>query len=347
MAEPQKNKPEAIVLARLSALGDVAMTIPAVYDLCRAYPRNRVVLVTRSWMTGMFVNPPSNLTVEGIDLKNDYKGVFGIYRLSKYLTGKYHIKAFIDLHDVLRTKILRCFFKLKGVRVTVIDKGRKEKKKLVALGAAGYFKCGGKELPTTLQRYRDTIFRAGYDSPEDFKPLFESKVVTDGVLRIGIAPFAAHEGKIYPLDKMSQVVDALAEKDNTEVYLFGAGYEESAILESWRKERQNVINMAALRKGLASEMKLMATLDVMLAMDSGNMHLAAVAGMPRIVSVWGATHPSAGFAPYRFDAEDMIGSETECRPCSVYGNKPCRYGDMRCLNSISPQQIVDKVLKNS
>lgn len=354
------NKPDAVVITRFSALGDVALAIPAVYDLCVAYPRLNVVFVTRKRMEPLAVNPPDNLIVEGIDLSL-YSGVGGMIKLGKELLNKYNIKCFVDLHDVLRTKILRNYMKFKGIKVSVIDKGRKEKQKLVRKGAEAYFAQGNEPLRTTVQRYRDTINQAGFSVPSLFKSLRKTSTVESGnTKRIGIAPFAAHQGKIYPLDRMEEVVNKLAADSANQLFLFGGGQKESDILERWAHGKPNVINMASRNQGLAKELDVMTTLHVMIAMDSANMHLAALAGVPRIVTIWGATHPAAGFAPFCSDPEphsDSSSTKTNttpqiicietpmtCRPCSVYGNRPCRHGDYRCMTSISPQTVIDSVV---
>ena len=79
-------------------------------------------------------------------------------------------------------------------------------------------------------------------------------------------------------------------------------------------------------------------------MDSANMHMASLVGT-RVVSVWGATHPYAGFLGYGQREADCIQRNMPCRPCSVYGNKPCQYGDYRCLTTITPNAIVCKLLE--
>lgn len=361
MPEAKKNKPRAIVLTRFSALGDVAMTIPPVYDLCMARPDRVVVVVTRTWMGAMMANAPSNLRVVGADLNGRHKGPLGMVRLARELAHDYDIEAFIDLHDVLRTRILRAAMRLQGVPVTIIDKGRRAKRQLVRMGADAYSREGGEPLPATIDRYRDAIDRAGYrDIRRRFTALYPP-TAPDGTCRIGVAPFAAHEGKVYPLDKMAEVVRLLADRPDTTIYLFGAGPSETAILDEWAAGRPNIINMAARKAGLRAEMELMATLDTMLAMDSANMHLAAVAGTPRLVSIWGATHPAAGFTPFRPSPANggfasgcerlreythtIIQTDQPCRPCSIYGNRPCRYPSPRpCLATISPTTIANIVL---
>ncbi len=85
-------------------------------------------------------------------------------------------------------------------------------------------------------------------------------------------------------------------------------------------------------------------LDAMLCMDSANMHLASLAGIP-VVSIWGATHPYCGFSPWNAAPDSMIGLPVECRPCSVFGNKACHRGDYICLTAISPEVVAAKVFQ--
>lgn len=347
MPRRQKNKERAIVLVRLSALGDVAMAVPVIYDLCMAVPDIKVVFLTRKRFVDLFVNAPANLVVQGVDVEAEYKGAAGMVRLARRLLQKYDIKAFIDLHDVLRTKLLRIYVTLaSGVRTKVIDKGRSQKKKLVKMGAECYASSGQPALDSTISRYRKTVASAGLYVAESFVSLFPRVEKADVIFRVGIAPFAAHRGKIYPLEQMKKTVELLAEEKDVEIYLFGAGEKENAILREWADDLSNVVNMASLKKGLAAELELMSRLDVMVSMDSANMHLASIAGTPNVIAVWGATHPAAGFTPLRHDPRNMLGDTLKCRPCSVYGNKPCRYGDYRCFNSITPQSIVKSVLSH-
>ena len=91
-----------------------------------------------------------------------------------------------------------------------------------------------------------------------------------------------------------------------------------------------------------SHKDLIANLDCVVSMDSLVMHLASLVATP-VVSVWGATHPGLGFFGYGCDPRGIVQADMECRPCSVFGNKPCRYGDYRCLHAVTPAMIVERV----
>ena len=83
--------------------------------------------------------------------------------------------------------------------------------------------------------------------------------------------------------------------------------------------------------------------ELWVSMDSANMHLASLVGT-RVVSIWGGTHPYAGFLGWNQKAENCIQLDMPCRPCSVYGNKSCLRSDYACLNGIAPNQILEKLI---
>src|SRR5690606_16458555 len=110
---------------------------------------------------------------------------------------------------------------------------------------------------------------------------------------IGVAPFAAHKSKMYPLELMKQVIEALSK--DYKVILFGGGKKEMAVLNDFKRCFENVINTSG-KFTIGEELDVMSNLDVMVSMDSGNAHLAAMLGV-KVVTIWGVTHPFAGFAP--------------------------------------------------
>lgn len=330
-----------VLLMRLSAMGDVAMTVPVVASFAKAYPDISITMLSTPRFQPLFANIP-NLNFVGVDKTGRHKGIKGLWRLSREITADGKFDRMIDLHDVLRSKILRTIMRLKGVKVTVIDKGRAEKKALV----------NGKnksQLKQMVQRYQETFEKAGYkfelgydgydaDTAVDFNGDLN---LSSHTYNIGIAPFAQHEGKIYPLDKMEQVVKTLSER-NIGIYLFGGGKKEEDVFDSWVGKYTNVTSLAGKYK-LQEEMAVMKKMNLMLTMDSANMHLASLCGV-KVVSIWGATHPYMGFYGYGQDSKNAIVANLDCQPCSAYGNKPCKFGDYRCMTQITPETVCTKIL---
>lgn len=335
MPKPTKH----ILVIRLSAMGDVAMTVPVLMAFTEQYPDVKLTGLTREFFKPLF-RDLENVSVFHADVKGKHKGVFGLWKLSKELK-KLGIDAVADLHNVLRSNILKFF--LFGIKCVQIDKGRTEKK---ALTTGVIFK----QLKTTQQRYADVFEKLGFklelsspSFPEQSK--LNNKTLTivgnDTLKWIGIAPFAAFESKMYPLDLIKEVISTLSK--TYKILLFGGGQQEVEILNNFQNSFDNVINLAG-KLSLSEELDVISNLDIMLSMDSANAHLAATLGK-KVITIWGVTHPFSGFAPLN-QPEDyaLLTDRTKYPkiPTSIYGNKyPENYKE--ASRSISSKTIVDKI----
>lgn len=329
-------------------MGDVAMTLPSVYNACAANPNDNFYFLTRPHPAQVFENKPENLTIVGIDLSY-YRGARGIWILAEALRRRYAIDTFVDLHDVLRTQLLRAFLAVRGVKCSHIDKGRSEKKKLTRPNNKVLI-----QLKSTALRYDETFARAGVALADSFRSLYgadkgnplEFREVSGpkqpGEKWIAVAPFAKHPGKVYPFESLAKVVEHFAAQENVRIFMFGYGANEQAQIETLSSRHANVVDMATAMLGIGAELALLSHCDVMLSMDSANMHLASLVDL-RTISVWGATHPYTGFFGRGQKPTDAVQLDMTCRPCSVFGNKPCVRGDYHCLRGITPQMIIRKV----
>lgn len=341
---------QSVLVARFSALGDVAMTVPVLYSAARCYPNVQFTFVTRASMASIFVDLPRNLRIIGINLA-DYKGPVGLWKLFRLLRREAQFDAFIDIHDVLRTRLLRFFCHLSGIPTVSLNKGRKGKRALTRRNNKVLL-----PLVSSRARYRQAFHAMGLPVESKFDGLFGpagakgnpaefAAIHTPkgaGEQWIGIAPFAKHEGKIYPPELMEEVVQELSSNPSNHIFLFGGGAHESKILKGWAAKYPRTVSLAGMRAGFPVELALVSHLDVMVSMDSANMHLASLVATP-VVSVWGATHPYCGFKGWRQAEADIIQLPMTCRPCSVFGNKPCFRHDYHCLRGIKPQIILNRV----
>jgi ADP-heptose:LPS heptosyltransferase len=335
-----------ILVTRFSALGDVAMVVPVLCSLSEQFPEFDIVFASQGFANPLVKSIP-NVSFFKVDLKGRHKGFLGIWRLAKDLKKIGPWFAFVDLHNVLRTKILRIFLCGSVKNVAVIDKGRAEKRALTQRKNKKLI-----QLKHSVSRYESVFNELRIDVNVQFKKinintdsfaLSSLEIVNKGEKWIGVAPFAKHKGKMYPLNLMEQVIEPLSKLSNTKVFLFGGGQEEIEVLTNWENQFDNTTCLAGKIK-LDDELRVMDQLDVMLTMDSANMHLASLVGTP-VVSVWGATHPFAGFYGWNQNEENAIQiNDLSCRPCSVFGNKSCFRKDYACMNQITPSQIVARVL---
>ena len=330
-------------MIRLSAMGDVAMTIPIIRALIEKHPEIKITFLSKAFLKPLFDDIP-NVTFYAADVKNKHKGVLGLHKLSKELK-QLRITHIADLHNVLRSKILRSFFKFSTKNIAVIDKGRSEKKALTRKENKVF-----KQLKTSHERYADVFRKLGFSVDITNPTKLEKPSLATSVLSligekknnwIGIAPFAAFDSKMYPLDLMEKVIDILSNKYT--VLLFGGGEKEIALLSKIEQKNEAVISVAS-KLNLREELNLIVHLECMLAMDSGNAHFAAMLQIPT-VTIWGATHPFAGFAPFNQPKENCLLPDLEKYPnipCSIYGNKICDgYEDV--MRTISPERVIKKV----
>lgn len=318
-----------ILAYRFSAFGDVAMTVPVMTEFLEQNPDVQIVFVTRKNFSDLFEGVP-NLIFKGVNI-DDYKGIFGLRKLAKELITEFNPHYIADLHDVIRTKILNRIFSRKNYRVAVISKGKDEKEHLTDI-----WNLEKKPLKKTTERYADVFRDLGFS----IELSHQYRTVSLQKNGIGFAPFAQHEGKMLPLEKSFELAKHLSEKYR--IYFFGGGKHEVETLDKWVSQIPNAENVAG-KLSLKEELSKIAGLEMMISMDSANMHLASLVGT-RCISVWGSTHPYAGFLGYGQSENDVVHiKDLTCRPCSVFGDKKCYRGDWACLHEINIQQVIDKI----
>ena len=341
----EKGSERHIVVLRLSALGDVAISVPVLLALRRTHPEYTITFVTKAAYKAVVHRVPGVEVLE-VDTKNTHKGLRGLYRLSQTLR-KLQPDAIADLHSVLRTGILRIYLLFSGIPFVQVNKARAEKRALTRASGKDW-----KPLKPTYQRYASvfeelglplkpmsTDILPGRPIPAVFKDL-----IKEGK-RLGLAPFAAHAGKCYPESSMRAVIELLQSLDGLHVYLFGGGKHEVETLREWEQANPNCTSVAGLA-GLDEELDLISNLDLMVSMDSGNGHLAAMYGIP-VITLWGVTHPYAGFAPFG-QSEDHSLTADRTRfpaiPTSVYGNRVPE-GYEKAMESIPPEMVYTRILE--
>jgi ADP-heptose:LPS heptosyltransferase len=334
-----------ILVIRTSAMGDVALVSPVLREMEKKFPEVKITLLTRSAFKSFF-RQSDKLSIFYLDSARRHKGLTGLFRLYRDLKKGEEIDRVIDLHDVIRSKVIRFFFRLRGVPVSVIDKGRREKRDLIK----GKRKV---QLRHTVIRYCDAFARAGFIlDPSDGINILPtmpalnraSEILSfDNSIKIGVAPYAKHKLKIWPEENMIRLLNMISEKRNVKFFLFG-GREESVLLDEFRKKVKGCINLAG-KLSLEEEIAVISRLDFMIAMDSSNMHMAALTGS-KVISIWGGTDPFNGFGAWMQPDEYSIRisiDDLTCRPCTIYGKGECRRGDLACMNWLTPEIVLTRI----
>lgn len=344
MLENELKHPKHLLIMRLSAIGDVAMTVPVVLALRQQYPKLKITIVSRPLFKSFFTSIP-NIHFYAADVEDSQTGLQGLYKLYKDLSIL-GIDAFADLHNVLRSKVIATFFKLNKVPVVSLNKDRKERKKLTALEPKVL-----SPMKSMIDRHAEVCKKLHLPIALSEVELFDKQTMSIDIQRltgeknskwIGIAPFATYETKMYPLNLMKEVIQLLLQEE-VKVFLFGGGKKEVEQLKSMASVSNNCINIAGTLT-FQQELDLISNLDLMLSMDSGNGHMAAIYGVP-VITMWGNTHPFAGFVPFRQPIENSLLPDIEkypFLPTSVYGNKIVP-GYLDCMKTIHPEVVVKKI----
>jgi ADP-heptose:LPS heptosyltransferase len=336
-----------VLVMRFSAMGDVAMTLPIFKDVISLNPDVEIHFLSKKQFQPIFENIP-NLVFHGLDLKQDFEGIGGFFKLISYVRS-ISPELILDMHQVLRTSLISLICRFLGVKVFTINKGRLEKKQLLSQ------KENKKQLPSTFDRYRAVFEKAGLKTEPSIPGILQNYlgnrdlVVLENFdskkLYVGIAPFAAHETKILPLQKYEAVFEKFErERPDISFLIFGGGSSEKNQINKHFAKFQNVENIIG-KYTLKEELSIIQNLKLMVSMDSANMHLGYLAGIP-VLSVWGATHSLAGFGlpeDPTYPKLEISEKVLSCRPCSVYGKKPCSRQDHACMQQISSEMLSNAI----
>ncbi len=336
-----------ILVIRTSAMGDVALITPLLKGMRKQYPSVEIVLLTRSSFKSFF-DSFDGLELIFPDFRMRHKGPAGLLRLFSDIKKTGKLDHIIDLHDVLRSKILRMLFRLSRVKCSVIDKGRDEKRSLIKGGSK-------KQLKHSVERYHDTFSSAGFTLAREDGPwiipgsaarrIAVALMSSELKINIGVAPYARHKLKIWPEDKMVRLLELVSEKYNPAIWLFG-GDDETGMLEAFQKKVRNTVNVTG-KYSLEVELAIMSKLDLMIAMDSSNMHMAALVGT-KVISVWGGTDPLTGFGAWMQPDSYSISipvADLICRPCTIFGKGECARGDFACMEWLKPETVFERIEK--
>lgn len=325
-----------LLIVRTSAIGDVAMTIPAIYSLARQHEHLRIKILTQPRFIQMFLHRPENISFISFDYRR-HKGIKGMVRLLCDL-DKEEIDAVADFHNVLRSWIIDFYFSIKGIPVSFLKKQRMKRYSILHRQSANQQSA----FPFVL-RYFDVLKKLGLSVVPDFVsliPNFQTAIHKEEKW-IGIAPFARYSNKMYPTELMEELIKKLNNSSTFRIFLFGFGEKEFALMETWEKRYEHVF-LACRDNGLEKEIDRMAQMDTMITMDSANMHIASLVAVP-VISIWGSTTPQCGFLGWGQSPKRAICSHVDCQPCTTSGSNVCQSGDLKCMYQIRPETILQQI----
>ncbi|WP_421754582.1 glycosyltransferase family 9 protein [Croceimicrobium sp.] len=335
-----------ILVQRFSALGDIMILLPILQQLKAEHPEHEIALLSRPFIGTLCQD--LGLQFYGAQLQKEHKGLIGLKRLVKEVNRDFKPDLLIDAHSVLRTKIISKFFALKGVPSESLHKDRQARKAFLESSTPSQA-----ALTPVSQLHLETFARQKIEISFDRAKIKSAPYTLNGEheewwtsrkaeINIGIAPGARHKSKEWPREKFIALMKDL-ERPERKFFLFG-GPDEVEVLTELAKAAAVSFEIVAGKLKLDQEIALMKHLDVFVSHDSSNMHMAAWSGRP-VVSIWGGTHPGAGFAPYANENNIVSLPEgtLDCQPCSIFGTSTCKRGDFACMQDLAVNRVATKV----
>ncbi len=333
-----------VLITCFSSISNVAAIVPQLYGLVNDYPQHEFIVLSRSFLRPLFDKLP-RVTFVGGDIRGAHKTPIGVYRLFKQLRLM-KPDVVLDMQRSWRTRMIARLFAFVGTKILKISFVTTEQKRLIKRGASK-----SRPIPTIFERQARLYAKIRLMVNDSFCKLYEPNVEQGAKIKelygekqgrwIGIAPFSIARGKTLPLRKMKNVIAYFDKQPNTKIFLFGAGEMENELLLDWQSLYNNAYAVHTNLQ-LDDELALMNSLDVMVCMDSANMHLASLMAVP-VVSIWGATHPYSGFLGWKQSMDNCVGVDFSCRPCTAHSDRKCKYGDYRCLESLHSSKIIEVI----
>ena len=316
------------------------MTVPVISVLRKKYPNTKITILTTVFFSELFNQIPN---INFLFFENKHKNILGLFSITVEIT-RLKVDYIIDLHNVLRTKIIKALINplnLFKIPFFKIDKGRAEKKRIIN-------GTGRKKLKSMHQRYADVFSSLEMTLDlKQFKPYKKLEIrnknysFLNSKKMIGIAPFAKHSCKEYSMENILKIINSISDKFC--VILFGAPGDEQSRLEKVAQQKDNVYSIAG-KVVLSEQMTIMSNLDLMVSMDSANGHIASLFGI-NVISIWGATHPCLGYAAFGQSEQNSITPSLEKYPripVSIYGAKcPNEYIDS--INDIKVEEVIKRI----
>jgi heptosyltransferase-2 len=339
-----------ILVLRYSSLGDVALTLPALDELSSHYPKARLFYATKSAYASVVKYHPAVervLTLPG-------SGAFAFWdHLSEIKKLRPH--AVLDLHDSLRTHLLKWFLrKMKIQKWVTYDRESKQRRRLVNHKTK-------EPVPHVVERYVKALRGLGIQAAGPYplivpvpksttsfiKNFCELKGLKTSESVVALAPGSKWFTKQWPPRYWSGLADRLTEGYGAVIWWFGSPEERSEI-----EAIQSRMTVATSKRGLnlAGEGDLLQTIqllghcDLFVGNDSGLTHIAVGRGC-RVVAIFGSTTPSLGFAPWGPHNTIVENASLPCRPCHVHGRHSCPLGHFKCMEDLTVDLVEGAVAR--
>ncbi len=334
------SEPKKILLLRFSSLGDILMTTAMIRAVRTRFPTARIDFAVREDFFGLVEHNPHLDRVWTIKRGGGMKAL----RDLGHDLAREHYDLIYDAHRSLRSRFLMAqvpakhkvtyakhylarslALTLKFPRLT--DRTRMLERFIEPLAEFGVKYDGrGPEFVVTNQQAESAILKFAD--------------ARDGEKFVGIVPTAQWEGKRWAATRFHELVKRLS-LENQRVLIFGGKSDIFCADIAAGLSPDKVINLQG-KTSLAESAYWLSRCSVVVANDTGLMHLADALGVPTVV-IFGPTSGELGCLPFH-PQSITIEPQLWCRPCSKNGEAPCIRGKRICLETTQVDEVFAKTM---
>ncbi len=330
-----------VLVIRFSSMGDIILTAPVINALRQTYPDLTIdYLVHEQFQTlvSHFDPPPHRVIAFPLAIKSAQLPAYA----RKLARGEYDLV--LDLHDSMRSKLLRRFFP--GAQLRVYRKPRLKRWLLFNLWinrfppdfsvVSEYLRYAGLDLPAREHQPRMSL---GADETVD---VLRRYGLEPGYL--ACVPGAAWPQKSWLKERYIELFGQRLASRPGRVVLLGGPRDTICDDIAASLGPAKVTNLKGATR-LAEALALLSRSHGVVGSDSGLVHAAEALGVP-VVMILGPTSRETGALTHH-TASQVHEVSLWCRPCSQNGRRSCYRREQYCLTGTTVDQVgvsIDRIM---
>jgi heptosyltransferase-1 len=339
-----------ILIIKLSAIGDVVQTLPALEAIKKKYPDSEINWVVEEAAAGILEGHP---LIDHLLVSKRKKWILKLINPFTFMGGVIHIIRFVrELRDIHYDIAIDFQGLLKsGI---LIGLARADRKIGFTQSRELSFLFLNEKLPPydvekhALERYLDVARYLGATDPSPACTLpidQERKTIENrlegvkqrGHMLIVMNPVARWTTKLWPEKNFAELADRLIQEKKDVIIFTGSSEDRPIIDRILSMMEEKAVNWAG--DTTLKELAALASLsDIFITTDTGPMHIAAAAGT-RVIALFGPTAPwrTGPYGP----SHTVVRTGIDCSPCY---HRQCDI-NIQCMSGISVEEVVRKISK--
>ena len=340
------TKYRKILLIQTAFPGDIILTTPLVNALKKVFPESYLTVMTTPQGAQLLKDSKSIDSLLSYDKKGRDKGILNLFRLIRTIR-KERFDLCLSPHLSSRTALI-AFASAAETRVGFSDaslsflynekvlknKELHEVERILSLLTSLAVDLDGIEKTPLLEISPEMVKKA--------ETILNNVGIASGEQIVAVAPGSVWGTKRWTAEGYATLVDVLIEKACMKVILIGSPAEREtgdAIVDLAKNSPVDLIGKTGLRDLIA----IIDRCSLLIGNDSAPGHIAAARSVP-VVSIFGPTTPSFGYAPYGKNVQ-IVEKDIPCRPCHHHGPMECPKKHFSCMRDIRAQDVMMAIEK--